>query len=158
MIQRGQVVSLFLQACPELAPAWEQECREWDLNPADGMELQTAITVHPDPNPQLYLHLPRLVWEYLIAHYAVGRTGHFPAIFDLIERCIVEGDKDDRYVSEFAVIGVLEDLQGAVLRKGLPDDAFFPWLGRESKEAWNDLHRFWGTGPSAADDSSGSQP
>lgn len=148
MIQRWQIVSLFLQTCPELTPAWELECRDWDLNPADGVDLNAATTAVLRPNPQLYVHLSRLIWEYLVTNYEAGRTHFFPALFDLVEQCIVEGDE---YVSEWAVIGVLEDLQGAVLRKRLPDDTFFPWLGSQSKEAWSTLHQFWGTGPFSGD-------
>lgn len=147
MIEGRQVVSIFLAACPELAPPWEEGCRYWELDPATGMELKTASTPYPSPYPQLYTSLSWVVCQYVMEHYATGQTTYFPAIFDLVEQCIVDGDA---FVSEWAVIGVLEDLQGAVLRKELPDDAFFPWMDPQSKEYWAALHRSWGTGPSAA--------
>lgn len=155
VIHHKQVVSLFLSACPELAPAWEEECRTWDLDPADGMELKTPDTPYPGPYPQLYTGLSHIIWKYLLGNHEAGRTTYFPAIFDLVEKCIVEGDD---FVSEWAVIGVLEDLQGAVLRKDLPDDTFFPWFGPQSKDFWRELHRSWGTGPFAADQSPKKQP
>ncbi len=111
------------------------------------MELKTEFNPYPDANPALYAHLTRLIWTYVMDHYESGETSDFQAIFDLVERCIVEGD---HFVREWAVIGVLEDLQGAVLRKKLPDRSFFFWFGPRTKDYWFELHRFWGTGPSAS--------
>ncbi len=58
MIQGEQVVSLCLSACPELAAAWEEECRTWDLNPEDGMELKTPDTPYPSLTPTLHGSVP----------------------------------------------------------------------------------------------------
>ncbi len=150
MIQDKQVVSLCLSACPELAPAWEAACQMWDLNPADGMELKTATNPDPYSFPALYVVLDQVICKYVMEHYEAGQTTYFASIFDLVERCIVDGND---YVSEWAVIGVLEDLQGDVLGTDLPDDTFFPWFGPRSKDYWNELHRFWGTGPFSAEQS-----
>jgi hypothetical protein len=80
--------------------------------------------------------------DSLIADLAAGRTGHFAAVFDVVERWIRIGDM---YVSEAAVIGLLEDLQNTNLHKaGTAPEQFVPWLGEEARKGWNDLNAFWG--------------
>jgi hypothetical protein len=63
-------------------------------------------------------------------------------------QCIVDGDD---LVGGWAVVGVLEDVQGGVPRMNLPEGTFFPWFGSRTREHWFELLRGRGTGPFAPD-------
>ncbi len=147
MIRYEEVVSLFMAACPELAEPWLEQCIDGDLDPTDGRALDGKLVSHPLAQPQLYHYLAfNVLLPFVMQRYESGDTSRLTVILDLIERIIEEGDP---IASEWAVIGFLEDLQGEVLREHLDDATFFPWMGPKSHEAWQALHKFWGTGPAA---------
>ena len=60
--------------------------------------------------------------------------------FDLMEYWLKDGSKSLR---ELIVIGFFEDVQNLALGRGLALDSFVPFLGPKSREAWDQLERFW---------------
>jgi hypothetical protein len=90
----------------------------------------------------LYIDLGGLA-HHLVELQRAGRVDELPAVFAVVERLHVEGDD---FVKEAATIGFLEGVQNVALNRGLDPDAFRPYLGPESKKAWDALNRFW-SGP-----------
>ena len=78
--------------------------------------------------------------RHLVAQLERDDTAHFDAVFNLVERWNVEGD---RYVQEAATIGLLEDLQNGYLHGMTQSMDFEPWLGPESRSLWKELNLFW---------------
>ncbi len=125
-IKSNQVIELLLEACPSFKDAW-------------------ATIEHENiyDNDRLHYMDASDFLRHLATLQLAGTTDEFPAIFDLIERLVVEGD---RYVSNLAVIGYLEGLQMATISAfGLdPEVVFRPWFRPVSEAWWRRLNRFWG--------------
>jgi len=130
IVTAEQVPALVLDAMPSLSAEW------------DDVGDQNADSDSPGGR------LGYLDAAWVIGHLAdrlkAGDTGEFNAVFDVIERLIVEGDP---YVSELGVIGYLEGLQmQTVTSRGVDPDAFRPWLRPKSSECWEAINRFWQPG------------
>lgn len=69
-----------------------------------------------------------------------GDTREFGSLFEVVEQ-ILEGGT--QYQRELVVVGLLEDLQGALGWAGVERTALDLWLGPLAVEAWNNLIRFW---------------
>lgn len=121
-ITREQMLPLLTAAVPDFRPSWEAFLVEWK----------------DEPLP-LYLALASLA-HHLTAQLSQGETAHFPALFDLVERCHTHGDA---YVREAITIGLLEDLQNRNLHSTTAPADFELWLRPKSKAAWESLNRFW---------------
>jgi hypothetical protein len=71
-------------------------------------------------------------------------TNEFPVVFDAVERLLVEGDQGIRYLVTF---GLIESLQN--ISSNRHDWAFAArfreWLRPMTINAWDDVHRVWGT-------------
>jgi len=119
---------LLLDACPSFAESW----REAEQQNADDESLGGRL---------YYMDAGDFI-RHLVSLLLANDTSEFPAVFDVIERLILEGDP---YVSELAVIGYLEDCQMmTVTSAGLdPERDFRPWLRPESAKWWDRLNRFW---------------
>ena len=94
-----------------------------------------------DPLLSIYSALGALV-HYVVDSYKLGSLSEFPRIFNLIERLHKDGDE---YVREAATIGFLEALQNIAGQpdSGINAQVFDPFLGPESKRAWDALNDFW---------------
>lgn len=125
MIVAEQVIELVLAASPSFARQWN----EGENLDEDGRLLYIDMA-------DLGRHLKRKV--------GAGDTAEFPAVFELVERLHVEGD---RWVQELATIGLLEALN--------PDERFIPWLGPVSLNWWRRLDRFWSGDVRALNDDAG---
>jgi len=68
------------------------------------------------------------------------RDAELPAIFSVVERWIIEGD---RYVSEAAIVGFLEDLQNSNMHRQTTPADFERFLLPQSRRWWHKLDRFW---------------
>lgn len=127
MITKAEMMDVLLEACPSFTPRWNAFLDEWQDEKND---------------LPLYLALSKFV-RHLIEMEQRGETQGFEAIFQAIERLLLEGD---RYVLEAAVIGLLEDLQNPNLHSQTRPEQFYPYLGRDSKRWWDKLQRFWEAG------------
>jgi hypothetical protein len=83
-----------------------------------------------------------------------GRTEEFPAVFDVIERLVSDGDD---YVRNLAVVGYLEGMQMMTVTKaGLdPETDFRPYCRPASDAWWERLNRFWAGDMAALRESDG---
>ena len=89
--------------------------------------------------PPIYLALSMLA-DDLIADLEASRTEDFTALFQVVERWVTDGE---HYVSEAAVVGLLEDLTDkSRYEKAKPAD-FVRWLGPESTKWWAEVIDFW---------------
>jgi hypothetical protein len=124
VIDKYDMMSVLLDACPSFAPAWKTFLEEWREEAND---------------LPLYLALGELA-RHLCGMVARGETGPFRQVFAAVERLLVEGDG---YVREAACIGLLEDLQNANLHVGTEPEQFRPFLGPEAARCWSALNAFW---------------
>ena len=95
-----------------------------------------------EPAPPYYIALSILA-RHLIATLDRGETTRFSAVFDVVERWHVEGDK---YVRDAATVGLLEDLQNTNLHTRTQPSDFEPWLRPVSRKFWDKVNRFWSHG------------
>jgi len=127
-IEPIQVIPLLLAACPSFESAWaaiEHENVDDEVPAGRLLYLDAAEFIR---------HIGQL--------QLAESTDEFNAVFDLIERFIVDGDD---YVTNLGVIGFLESLQMATTTSlGLdPEVAFRSWFRPMSEAWWERLNRFW---------------
>ena len=122
MIEKDQVMGLLLGASPSFVEDWKR----YISDPTYDEEL-------------LYVHLGEFA-RHLVALMKNGKTGEFQAIFHVVERLHLEGDP---YVREAATIGLLEAIQNVAGDSDLAPEAFYPYLGPESKHWWERLNESW---------------
>lgn len=122
---------LLMGACPSFAAPWEAIRKENEDEETPGGRL------HYRDAADFIRHLASLK--------IAGTVDEFPAVLDLIERMVVEGDE---YVSELAVIGYIEGFQmQTVTVLGLELEVDFrPWLRPTSEAYWRAINRFWEDG------------
>lgn len=130
-IGAAAVPALLLTACPSFAGVWE-EVREENEDP-EGEAGRLG-----------YLDAAAFI-RHLCSLAIAGTMQEFPAVFDLIERFVVDGDA---YVSNLGVIGYLEGFQmRTVTDRGIdPEVTFAPWLRPTSRAYWAAINRFWADG------------
>ncbi|HET7031046.1 MAG TPA: hypothetical protein VFI34_11085 [Candidatus Limnocylindrales bacterium] len=114
-------------ACPSFAGAWADYRAEW----AD------------DPDPHPFLETGRFA-NHLVDLLERGEVVEMPTVFEAVERLLVD---DDAGVRDLVKIGLIESLGNvASNRHGWRWAARFrDWLGPRATEAWEDIHRMWGT-------------
>ena len=121
-----------IAACPTFEDTWVRFNEEWKDDP---MLLEDGA----DGTLPHYLLLSELA-DHLIDLLERGEMERFPAIFAVVEDWVVKGE---HYVSEAAVVGLLEDLT-AIHRYTTSDPSkFLPWLGPESKKWWFEVIDYW---------------
>lgn len=120
-----------LQACPDAQEAWNEHLLEWEG------EHETVP----------YLGMSVFA-RHIVDLMEAGNTGAFPAVFQLIERLIVEGDED---VRSLAIVGLLEDIQTIASWKDFGHVVFTKWLEPNSCAAWYELEKVWAGKNSLAD-------
>ena len=130
LIVASEVMPLLLGACPSFAPQWVNEVLEENLD--DENEGGRLFFV----DAGAFIH-------HLVSLKVEGQDAEFPAVFDVFERLVVEGDT---YVRNLGQIGYLEGLQMmTVSEAGLsPERDFRPYLRPTSERIWEDLNRSWG--------------
>jgi len=132
LIRPPEMLPLLVEACPSFAPQWEQFLTEW----ADETEKPYYLAL-----ADLARHLSLLL--------ASGNDQVLRRVFTVLERLIVEGDS---YVSEAAIVGLLEDLQNTNLHSGTTPEQYLPFLLPKSKRWWAKVEAFWAEGKLLTDD------
>jgi hypothetical protein len=69
-----------------------------------------------------------------------GRTDYFETLFAHIEDVLGWATLDLR---EFIIVGVIEDIQNAILNRGSKLNDWHRWLGPRTLEAWDIVDRYW---------------
>jgi len=108
---------------PGFRPRWEKHLESWEGEPAGN-----------------YNDITQFVYFVVRDLYPNGKTEEVQHAFDLMEYLLKNGNNG---VQELVVIGFLEDLQNLASRQAFGKEAFVPFLGPKSREAWDELERFW---------------
>ncbi len=116
---------MLLAACPGFESAWKEHL-EWWNEEQRGIYSDTAAFA-----------------TYIVESYASHRTSEFDRAFEAIEQILSEGDEDARAA---ASIGALESIQVQSTHHAFGPDAFVPWLGPKSREAWDSIGALWEAG------------
>lgn len=131
-IDKDDMMAPMLVACPSFQEHWQQFLTEWvdnDILYEDG----------GDGSLPHYLALSDLA-NHLIVKLETGDTKEFEAVFEVVEDWIVRGS---HYVSEAAVVGLLEDLtnEARYYKKRVSD--FVPWMGPTTRKWLPEVVDFW---------------
>jgi hypothetical protein len=117
VIKKDQIMSMILEACPSFLKIWEK---------------------------LYYQDLPYVVMGDLARHllnlYQDQRTDEFGPLCETIEIFQTNGD---RFVKEFATIGILEAIQNVWGNTNADPEDFYKFLLPESRKWWKDLNDFW---------------
>ena len=138
MITAGDVMPLLLEACHSFREAWEREVQEENLD-------------EDSPTGRLgYLDAGDFI-RHLVQLRLDGVVDEFPAVFEVIERLVLEGDD---YVQNLAIIGYLEGMQMmTVTGAGLdPETDFRPFCTPTLDMWWDRINRFWAGDATALND------
>jgi hypothetical protein len=130
VILAHEVMPLLLEACPSFAPQWVNEVLEENLDD----ENNCGRLFYGDAGAFI---------RHLVSLKVDGQVAEFPAVFEVFERLVVEGDS---YVQNLGQVGYLEGLQMmTVTAAGLsPERDFRPYLRPASERVWEALNRLWG--------------
>jgi hypothetical protein len=109
---------------------------------ADWPELKAMLVEHdadPISGGLTYLEMSAVA-RFLADELRSGQTDRFPAFFDAVETCLLEGTHE---AAELVTVGLLEDLQNGNIT-GLDDySVWVPFLGPTSQRAWQAVEDFW---------------
>jgi hypothetical protein len=132
VIEKDEMMAPMLVACPSFQEHWQQFLTEWVDNPILYEDGGDGSLPH-------YLTLCDLA-NHLILKLETGDTDEFAAVFEVVEDWIVRGS---HYVSEAAVVGLLENLtnEAQYYKKKVSD--FVPWMGPTTRKWLPEVVDFW---------------
>lgn len=132
VIEKDEMMAPMLNACPSFQEHWQQFLTEWVDNPI-------PHEGGGDGSLPYYLALSDLA-DHLIVKLETNDTKEFAAVFEVVEDWIVRGS---HYVSEAAVVGLLEDLtnERRYFKRQVSD--FVPWMGPTTRTWLPEVVEFW---------------
>jgi hypothetical protein len=83
---------------------------------------------------------PKFVYFVVRDLYPSGKIEEVQHAFDVMEYLLKNGNHG---VRELVQIGFLEDLQSVAFQQAIGKEAFVPFLGPKSRDAWDELERLW---------------
>ena len=107
---------------PGFRPRWEKHIESWEGKPAG-----------------YYNDITEFVHFIVRDLYPSGKIEEVQHAFDLMEYLLKNGNHG---VRELVQIGFLEDLQNLASGQAFGKEAFVPFLGPKSREAWDELEKF----------------
>ena len=119
----AEVMPRLIADFPGLRPRWEKHLELWKGEPA-GSYNDIAEFAH-------------FVVQDL---YPNGNTADLQRAFDLMERWLLNGNQNLR---DLIAIGFLEDVQNVASWQTFGREAFIPFLGSLSRQAWNEIEGTW---------------
>jgi hypothetical protein len=122
MLQRHQVIPLFLERCPGFLPTWKKHKALWQ-----GQEAG------------IFNDLGEFA-TYIVDSYEAHDIGPVVAAFEIAEQLLSDGDEEVRGVAE---IGFLETVQIIASNRPFGPEVFTQWLGPKSKDAWAEIIEMW---------------
>lgn len=125
MISRDRMFAPMLEACPSFGPLWRDFVE-------DSRKSAEEIYWKTDELP-LYLALDELA-VHLIKKIETNDTKNFDAIFDVIERWLLDGDA---YVKLATEVGLFERIKHTSGPKSPAWNQFQSWLRPVSRQSWN---------------------
>lgn len=124
MINREEVMNLFIEACPSFKENWVAY-----FNSDDDRNNSTV----------LYSDLTCFA-NYLVCHIDNEIMLETKTVFDLIEQLIHQGDT---FIKEAITVGLLEDIQNKLINQSIDLNIFNKYMHTETKKSWGDLIDFW---------------
>ncbi len=124
-ITASNLIPLLLECCPGARWRWEEHLASWSDEPA-GSYNDLSVFAH-----------------HIVDRHAAGITDEHAALFRLIEQVLTNGDEESR---ELVAIGLLEDIQVIASNQPFGAAAFVPWLGPQSRAAWQTTTAQWAAG------------
>ncbi len=124
------VIPRFLEVCPSFQQRWDEHLAYWAGEPAGD-----------------YLDISELA-HHVVESYAAGDRSCLPAIFQLTEELLRTGHPQHK---EIMTVGLLEGVQIVASHHDFGADAFLPYLGQFSRDAWDQIDRAWEGKSSLAD-------
>jgi hypothetical protein len=109
---------------PEFRPRWEKHIQYWEGKSAG-----------------YYNDITQFVYFVIGDLYPSRKIEELQRAFDVMEHLLKNGSHG---VRELVQVGFLEDLQNLAAEQAFGKEAFIPFLGPKSREAWDELERFWG--------------
>jgi hypothetical protein len=122
-LTEADLMPRLLTEFPGFQPRWQAHLEYWKGEPA-GNYNDMAQFVH-------------FVVEDL---YATGQTQHVQRVFEIMEQWLTSGSET---VRGLIVVGFLETLQTSASWQVFGNEAFIPFLGPKSREAWKEIERWW---------------
>jgi hypothetical protein len=119
----NEVVPALLAACPTAGSAWQTHLDFWKGEMDRGLYNDAAVIAH-----------------HLVESFERDELLEFPSAFAVLERCLIEGDKEAR---DLATIGVIEDIQNIASHRHFGAGVFVAWLGPASRAAWDVVLGWW---------------
>nr|WP_086938480.1 hypothetical protein [Thaumasiovibrio occultus] len=127
-ITKADMFTPLLAVSPGFLPRWEAFVAEWaDEQANNSLPLYCLL-------PQLAVYIAQMLAS------SENATQEITAIFQVIERWLIEGDDA---VQEATIIGLLEDLQNTALVGSDTPLKIEPYLLPISLSHWHALHAFW---------------
>lgn len=117
------VLPRLVEEFPDFRPRWQKHLEGWEGKPAGHYNDITVFA--------------RFALEDL---YITGKTGELKRAFDLMEYWLVKGSS---VLQQLIQIGFFEDFQNLALGQKYTLEEFHPFLGPKSREAWDEVVRFW---------------
>lgn len=129
VIELDQVMPMLLEACPSFT-------KQWAISEVENGPDDSGKRLH-------YIDAGDFV-QHIVELQLVGQLDEFPAVFDALERLLLEGDPQ---VRNLAAVGYIEGFQMlTVTRRGLdPEADFRPWMRPASQAIWDELNLAWET-------------
>lgn len=132
LISCDQMMQIMLDACPSFREHWDLF---YKVDAADPTESNEGL---PDRLP-LYLAMHDLA-RHIACKLDCGETSQLPAVFEVVERWIVEGCETVRLV---AISGFLEDLLLPQIYVVASPKDFLRWVGPRTYKWWVEASGFW---------------
>ena len=83
--------------------------------------------------------------RHLVEQLLQDSTQEFDAIFDVIERLLLQGDLGERYLVTWGLIEGIQNIAANREDSYLTVRRFRPWLRPATSQAWDEVHALWGT-------------
>lgn len=122
LIENSQVIPRFLEMCPAFRPHWEVHLAYWGNDPRGDFNDIAALA------------------HFVISSYSAGDVAFLPAIFEAAEEFLRTGHPEQKTI---VTVGLLEDIQTISTHHTFGPDAFLPYLGPLSRQAWLEIWRSW---------------
>jgi len=129
-MRQSDVSRELLSVCPSAEFEWQKHLKSWGTQERGAFNDVAVFARH------------------VVNSYAIGKTGEFPALFELLEKLVEQGDQS---IVELVTIGLLEDIQTVASNRDFGYDVFEPWLGPACAREWARLEATWNGKSSLAD-------
>jgi hypothetical protein len=122
-LTEAEVMARLIADFPDFRPRWEKHLDFWKGEPAGSYNdiVQFAHFIAEDL-------------------YAKGKIADLQHAFDLVEHWLANGSQNLR---DLIAVGFLEDLQNVASWQEFGKEVFIPFLGPESRKAWNEIEKIW---------------